>query len=75
MVFIGVPGLSDAESHREFVNATGVGAFPHVDDQSQELWDRFGVTQQRTYVLIDDDGSFRLTGYGNLPSDVEDLIG
>ena len=59
---------------REFVNEQGVGAIQHVDDQSAELWTRFGVTQQRTYVFIDDDGSFRLSGYGNLPGDVEELI-
>ena len=69
-----MPGLASAEEHREFVNATGVGAFQHVDDQSQELWSRFGVTEQRTYVLLNDDGSFQLTGYGNLQGEVENLI-
>ena len=72
--FLGVPGLSDPDSHRAFVNETSTGGFQHVDDQTQELWDRFGVTQQRTYVYIDDDGSFELTGYGSLIEDVQTLI-
>ena len=73
-MFLGVPGLSDAESHREFVNDQGVGAIQHVDDDTQELWTRFGVTRQRTYVYINDDGTFEQAGYGNLLGDVEELI-
>lgn len=58
---------------REFVEAQGVGSFQHVDDQTAELWLRFGVTRQRTYVYINDDGTQEVTGYGSLPSDVADL--
>ena len=72
--FIGVPGLSDADSHREFVESTGTGAFQHVDDQSQELWNRFGVTRQRTYVYINDDGTFEQAAYGTLFEDIEALL-
>ena len=43
-------------------------------DIEGEIWQRFGVTQQRTYVLINDDGSFERTGYGSLENDVRDLI-
>ncbi len=59
---------------REFVNEQGVGAIQHVDDQSAELWTRFGVSRQRTYVYINDDGTFEQAGYGNLLADVEALI-
>ncbi|MFK8022344.1 MAG: hypothetical protein AB8G26_00160 [Ilumatobacter sp.] len=59
---------------REFVEDTGVDQLQHVDDPSTELWDRFGVTQQRTYAYIDDDGSFRLAAYGSLIEDVQALI-
>ena len=38
------------------------------------IWERFGVSEQRTYVYIDDDGSWRTAGYGSLASDVEALI-
>ena len=69
-----MPGFSDLESHRNFVNNRGAGAFQHVDDPGQELWTRFGVTNQSTYVFINDDGEFRVSGYGNLESDIEGLI-
>lgn len=72
--FIGVPGLSDADSHREFVASTGSGSIQHVDDETQELWTRFGVVMQRTYVYLNDDGSFELSGYGSLLEDVQSLI-
>ncbi len=71
---MGVPGLSDADSMRGFVEEQGVGAFPHVDDQTAELWTRFGVTRQRTYVYINDDGSFEQAGYGSLFEDIEELL-
>ena len=59
---------------RAFVEEQGVSSFQHVDDQTAELWLRFGVTQQRTYVYIHDDGTFRQAGYGSLLQDVEALI-
>ena len=59
---------------REFVEQQGVGGFPHVDDQTAELWTRFGVTQQRTYVYINDDGTFEQANYGSHIEDVQALI-
>jgi len=58
-----------------FVQDSGTGAIPHIVDLDGTLWERFGVGQQRTYVFLDDDGSSRVGGYGNLSGDVEDLIG
>ncbi len=66
--------MSDPDSMREFVEANGVSAFPHLDDQSGSVWDRFGVIEQRTYAFVNDDGSFRLGGYGSLEQDVEQLL-
>ena len=57
-----------------FVADRGVGGFNHIPDPDGEIWRRFGVVQQRTYVLINDDGSWRRTGYGNLEGDVLGLI-
>ncbi len=72
---IGIPGLSsDVEAMQEFVASTGSAEIPHVLDTTGELWERFGVTRQRTYVFINDDGEQRIASYGSLPSDVEDLL-
>lgn len=72
--FIGVPGLADPSSMDRFVAETGVDGFPHLPDADGVLWERFGVTEQRTYVFIDDDGTSRAGGYGRLAADVEELI-
>ncbi|MEM9565476.1 MAG: hypothetical protein AAGA93_22830 [Actinomycetota bacterium] len=72
--FVGVPGLAEPESMARFVSDTGSGAFPHIPDGDGVIWERFGVTQQRTYIFINDDGTVRRASYGNLPGDVEDLI-
>lgn len=74
VVFLGVPGLSNADPIREFVKDLEVGDIQHVNDESLELWDRFGVTRQRTYAFVDNDGTFRLSGYGSLRDDVQQLI-
>ena len=72
--FVGVPGLASETSMRDFVATTGTDGFDHIPDVDGEIWERFDVREQRTYVFIDDDGSWRTAGYGSLAQDVEDLI-
>lgn len=72
--FIGMPGLSGAESMARFVDQTGTDAFPHIPDETGALWERFDVRQQRTYIFINDDGTARMGSYGQLEADVEQLI-
>jgi hypothetical protein len=72
--FVGVPGLANEGSMVEFVADTGTGVIDHIPDPDGEIWDRFGVIQQRTYVYVNDDGSWQTSGYGSLHSDVEELI-
>lgn len=71
---IGVPGLADQASMADFVAETGTQDLIHVPDEDGVIWSRFGVTQQRTYVLIDDDGTWRTSGYGTLDADVAALV-
>ncbi len=58
----------------QFVSDTGSDVVPHIPDPDGELWERFGVSEHRTYVLIDEDGTARTGAYGDLPDDVADLI-
>ena len=74
VTIIGIPGLAGPEEFPEFISSTGTEIIPHIPDEQLEIWGRFGVTQQRTYVYINDDGSFEQAGYGNLVGDVADLI-
>lgn len=58
----------------EFVEDTATTAFPHIPDIDGEIWDLFDVRQQRTYVLLNDDGTWIQAGYGSLESDVQALL-
>ncbi len=69
-----MPGLADPGTFQDFVDGTGTGAIQHISDETQELWTRFGVSRQRTYVYVNDDGTFQQAGYGNLAADVQALI-
>ena len=74
MRFIGVPSLADVDDIQQFVDESDVGDIAHIPDLKRELWARFGVFQQRTYVLINDDGTTLTRGYGSLEADVQNLI-
>ena len=74
VTIIGVPGLASAGQFPEFIESTGTDVLSHIPDEDGVIWDRFGVTQQRTYAYVNDDGTFELAGYGNLAADVEELI-
>jgi len=56
-----------------FLDETGANTFANLT-AGQDVWDRFGVTRRSTYVYINDDGTWRTSGYGSLRDDVEDLI-
>ena len=74
VTIIGVPGLGQLGPMEDFVVETGVEGIVHVPDVDGTLWARFGVSQQRTYIYIDDDGTMEVAGYGSLEADVRDLI-
>lgn len=60
---LGIAGLDDNKAMREFVADYEVGAVPQLDDQAGELWRRFKVVEQSTYVLIDRQGTVVHTGW------------
>ena len=69
-----MPGFASAEDFPEFIANSGTGTISHIEDETQEIWNRFGITQQSTYVYINDDGTFQQAGYGNLAGDVAALL-
>lgn len=58
----------------EFITDRAVTTFDHVPDVDGSIWESFGITQHRSYVLINDDGTQEITGYGSLEEDVQALI-
>jgi peroxiredoxin len=53
---LGVAGLDKNDAMKEFVSQTGTDAFPHLSDETGEVWKRFEVTEQSRYVILDEDG-------------------
>lgn len=74
---IGVGSLDSAEAIAEF--AGNVEGVTHLEDVEGELWKRFEVTEQSSFVVLDADGSVRFeAGYGGsdaLEAEVESLLG
>ncbi len=75
---IGVAGSSSSvEFMQEFVDETGVGGFSHIADVDNEIWQRFGVRTQPTFVFIDDDGSTETSrglGQAGLAERIDELL-
>ena len=60
---IGVGSLDSAEAIAEF--AGDVDGVTHLEDIEGELFSRFGITEQSSFVLLDADGQLAFeTGYG-----------
>ena len=45
-----------------FVDRTNTGTLTHLADPTGEIWRRFEVTQQSTYVLLDATGQVTFSG-------------
>ncbi|MFI7067213.1 redoxin domain-containing protein [Kribbella sp. NPDC050124] len=63
---VGVAGLDDPEAMRGFVVDQNVGGFAHLSDEAGDVWERFAVTEQSTYVVLDAAGNKVFAG--NLPA-------
>jgi thiol-disulfide isomerase/thioredoxin len=74
---VGVGSLDSAEAIAGF--ADDVDAITHLEDVDGELWRRFGVTEQSSFVLLDADGAVVFeAGYGGtdeLDARVDDVVG
>lgn len=74
---IGVGSLDSAEAIAGF--AGGVTGLTHLEDVDGELWRRFQVTEQSSFVVLDADGTVSFeAGYGgsdDLDAEVESLLG
>ena len=54
---IGVAGRDEITAMESFVSDLGVDGFPHIVDLELEIWTRYDVASQPSFVFIDDDGS------------------
>jgi thiol-disulfide isomerase/thioredoxin len=60
---LGIAGMGDNAAMREFVADLDVAGVRNLDDGAGELWKRFGITEQSTFVLVDRAGAVVSTGY------------
>lgn len=73
--FVGVAGLSsDAGAMKTFVARHEVGDLTHLADTGGDLYTRFGVTQQHTFVLVGADGSVTTHPAYGKDVDLADLV-
>lgn len=74
---IGIGSLDSAEAIAGF--ADDVAGLTHLEDVDGELWRRFGITEQSSFVVLDSDGTVSFeAGYGgsdDLDAEVESLLG
>jgi thiol-disulfide isomerase/thioredoxin len=63
---VGVAGLDKADAMRGFVADQKVGGFPHLSDEAGAIWERFEITEQSVYVILDAKGNKIFSG--NLPA-------
>ncbi len=59
---VGVAGLDEAKNMQPFVDRTKTGTLTHLSDPTGQIWRRFKVSQQSTYVLLDDQGEVAFSG-------------
>jgi thiol-disulfide isomerase/thioredoxin len=59
---VGVAGLDEAAAMPEFIRLAKVEAIPHLSDEPGDVWKRFGITAQSTFVLIDAQGTVTFRG-------------
>ena len=62
VAFVGVAGLGSASDMRGFVKDNKTNGFVNLADEAGDVWRKFGVKQQHTYVLITADGKIAHTG-------------
>lgn len=55
--FVGVAGRDDLEAINDFIATLDVSGFPHIVDETGEVWAGYGITTQPAFVFINDDGS------------------
>lgn len=59
---VGVGGLDADSAMQGFVDDTETGSLTHLSDPDGAVWQKFEVTTQDTYVLIDAAGEILFTG-------------
>lgn len=74
---VGVAGLDKVPEMRDFVGLAKLSGFPQLADEQGEVWKRFGMTQQSTFVVLDAQGAVTASGRldpAGLPGRLDKLL-
>lgn len=71
---VGVAGLDDSvENMQRFIDVTGIENFPQLADPEGVVWQRFEVTAQSEFVILDEHGAVALRGLLD-PAEIPDRL-
>ncbi|MEV6315693.1 redoxin family protein [Streptomyces sp. NPDC051776] len=71
---VGIAGLDTTGPMKSFVSSTNVSGFPHVADERGAVWKKFGITQQSSFVLLDEKGEVVHSGVPTGPGELDGLV-
>jgi peroxiredoxin len=74
---VGVAGLDGVSAMHEFVRMAKLSGFPQLADEQGEVWKRFGMTAQSTFVVLDAGGAIVARGHvdvAELPNTLDRLL-
>jgi thiol-disulfide isomerase/thioredoxin len=76
---VGVAGLDDSlEAMQRFIELTDVGDLTHLADRDGLVWQRFAITTQSSFAVLDSDGVLVASGTirpTDLPEHLDRLVG
>jgi thiol-disulfide isomerase/thioredoxin len=56
LTFLGVAGRGPLDDMKQFVDDTDIATITHVADETGEVWNKFGITAQPSFVFVAADG-------------------
>ncbi|MPZ25942.1 MAG: redoxin domain-containing protein [Micromonosporaceae bacterium] len=75
---VGVAGLDDSiENMQQFIDLTDIANFPQLADPDGVVWQRFEITEQSSFVILDEHGVVDQRGLLNpadLPAQLDRLV-
>lgn len=65
---VGAGSRASSAALRDHLIGSPLRRFPHIDDASETLWERFGAFGRSTFVFFDASGGWQRFDYGDLDS-------
>jgi thiol-disulfide isomerase/thioredoxin len=60
---VGVAGLDEPAAMADFIEMTRTDGLTHLNDEEGVVWRQFGITEQSTFALLDENGVVTYTGH------------